>query len=159
MASWISNTIQIFIQEFLQAMEMLPSCSFKVPIMRTIFSMLQTSFKRWWCYCKHRRVMLHNSSAKEKFEHICFELIQYGELCKVRHFHVSFQILFKFQRINSRLLQATIELLNIYSSPNVYTDIHSELQNLLQVHKCFISNLQVLNYYRHWQFEFRFSFI
>ena len=77
--------------------------------------------------------MLHNSSAKENFEHICFESIQCGELCKVGHFQVLMQILFKFPKNNTRLLQTIIELLHIHSNSNVYVDIISKFQDLLQV--------------------------
>src|ERR1051325_6348407 len=52
------------------------------------FINVQTNFKGLPSYYKIGTVMLHDSRAKEKFEHICFELIQYGELCKVRHFQV-----------------------------------------------------------------------
>ena len=102
------------------------------------YKSIQTNSKRWWCYCKYRTVM----GTKGKFEHICFEPIQCGELCKVGHFHVSIQILFKFQRNNSRLLQFKI----VTSNDGIIQHLFNSNGTLVSIpnykiccYKCFIS--------------------
>src|ERR1051325_2778406 len=58
-----------FIQELLQAMEILPSCFIQSSNYENNFvntsNDIQTNFKRLLCYCKHRTIMLQDSRVQK----------------------------------------------------------------------------------------------
>ena len=84
-----------FIQELLQAMEILPSCFIQSSNYENNFvntsNDIQTNFKQLLCYCKHRTIILQDSRVQREGVNVLFRTISMWRAIQVRHLQVSIQ--------------------------------------------------------------------